>query len=234
MSASLEAVPAYIIHSYPYKNSSLMLVCLTPFGRMSVAAKSARGMKSKFKGQLQLFVPLVMNLKEGRDIYFLNHAELADCPWMLSSESMLCAFYMNELLWHLMKGGQESLGIYQDYHQSLKNLSENLVPNQVILRQFEKKLLDHLGYGVSWTHEAVTQLPIVPSRCYDFKSQQGFVDYSLSSGFKGESILAMHNDAISSEHLHDLKQIMRLQLSFYLEGKKIISRQYAMTKPRSE
>lgn len=227
MPASLESVSAYIIHSYPYKNTSLMLVCLTPYGRITVAAKSARGTKSKFKGQLQPFVPLIINIKEGRDIYFLNHAELADCPWMFSSQSMLCAFYMNELLWHLIKVGHDSVNIYNDYHQALKCLSEAQVPTQAILRQFEKKLLDHLGYGVSWTQEAITQAPILSGRHYDFKSQLGFVDYSLSSGFSGDSILAMHNDTISSEHFLDLKRIMRLQLSFYLEGKKIMSRHYA-------
>ncbi len=52
---ALEA--AYVLHTRPYQESSLLVELLTPQGRISVIAKGAKRPKSSYRGILQPFIP---------------------------------------------------------------------------------------------------------------------------------------------------------------------------------
>lgn len=219
-------VAVYVIHARPYRNSSLMLTCLTEtHGRVVVAARSARGPKSRFRGQLQSFIPLLMQWREGRDIFFLNHLELRFPPPPLHGRSLLCAFYVNELLWHLILPSSPNPDLFFRYEQVILDLSLRQDYDRV-LRLYEKQLLVDLGYGISWTHVAGENEPINPDEYYCFEFQRGFVRQigRRGHGYLGQTLLAMANNDLKEQDLMPLKHLMRRQIAFYLGDKVIHSR----------
>ena len=53
------AQPAFVLHSYPYKETSLIVELLTrDFGRVALIAKGAKRPHSQLRGVLQTFQPL--------------------------------------------------------------------------------------------------------------------------------------------------------------------------------
>ena len=223
-----DPIPAYVIHSRPYRNSSLMLTCLTQsYGRVVVAARSARGPKSRFRGQLQSFIPLLMQWREGRDIYSLSHLELRREPQLLFGSALLCAFYVNELLWHLTLAGSASDELFFHYEKVLSDLSTR-TDYERVLRLYEKQLLIDLGYGISWTHTAPHHEPIMPDQLYTFECQFGFSKLEKPSGrcYLGRSLLAMASNEIKDCDLLAMKHLMRRQIAFYLGNKAIHTRDF--------
>ena len=52
--------PVYVLHTYPFKETSLVVELLTrDFGRVAAVAKGARRPRSAMRGMLQSFQPLV-------------------------------------------------------------------------------------------------------------------------------------------------------------------------------
>ncbi|WP_171910141.1 DNA repair protein RecO, partial [Rickettsiella grylli] len=70
---------AYILHTRPYRDTSLLIDAFTAqHGRISLIAKGARGIrgkKSRFKGTLQAFVPLLLSWRGKTDLLSLINAE---------------------------------------------------------------------------------------------------------------------------------------------------------------
>ncbi len=222
----VSSVHAYILHARPYRETSLMLDCLTKeCGRISVAARNARGNSSRFRGACQLFSPLLFNLRGIKSPYNLMQLEICDSPYRLVGDALLCGFYVNELFCKLINAEEDSELVFNLYEETLLQLHQpqNI---EIVLRIFEKKLLSVLGYELSWTHTADDNMPIDPDRHYNFYLQQGFIlaskldDYA----YPGSSLLAMHQENITDIDAVYLKKIMRQRINFYLDGIPINSR----------
>ena len=55
-----EAQPVYVLHTYPFKETSLVVELFThDFGRVAAMAKGARRPRSAMRGMLQSFQPLL-------------------------------------------------------------------------------------------------------------------------------------------------------------------------------
>ena len=90
--------PLFILHSRPYSNTSLILDCLTMnYGRISLMARSARGPKSRYKGMLQLFSPLLASWTGSRELKNLGIVERQGPICRLEGRCLVCGFYLNEL-----------------------------------------------------------------------------------------------------------------------------------------
>ncbi|MCJ7816149.1 MAG: recombination protein O N-terminal domain-containing protein, partial [Xanthomonadales bacterium] len=54
--------PSYVLHSRPYQESSLLIEALSrSHGRVGLVARGARGTRSRWKGILQPFRPLLLS-----------------------------------------------------------------------------------------------------------------------------------------------------------------------------
>lgn len=139
--------PAFILHRRPYRNTSLILDLFTKYhGRLSVVARSARGLKSRYRGVLQLFTPLLVSFSGKTELKSLGQVELTDTTYALEGQALLCAFYLNELLQRLLLQEDPYPDLFEDYQLNLMIL-EKKQKIQANLRYFEKRLLDQLGYG---------------------------------------------------------------------------------------
>jgi len=221
---------AFVLHSIPYRNTSLIVDLLTrQFGRVSVVARSSRGPKSRYKGQLQAFVPLLVSYSGRHELKNLNQIELYSKPYDLLGNHMMCGFYLNELLVRLLHKEEACPQLFALYQQTLLELERGKHLERV-LRIFEKRLLSQLGYGLALNTDASSGQAIESERSYRFVFERGFLEIDAdifeSSVFSGSSLLALHNEALSNTaELHDAKRLMRLALSYYLGSKPLKSRE---------
>jgi DNA repair protein RecO (recombination protein O) len=213
--------PVFVLHQRPYQNSSLLVECFSQhYGRQSVIARSARGPRSRFRGYLQAFLPLLASWSGRAELMNLNQLELAGAPYHLDGQALLCAFYLNELLLRLLAREDSYPGIFQDYQIALQGLEQSAnLP--AVLRRFEKRLLEHLGYGLSFQVEA--------DKYYQWLPEQGFMSCEHGQGerlFLGRSLLAVQAENWDNpEDLSVAKRLLRLALSWHLGNKPLKSRE---------
>lgn len=230
MSQRLTLQPVFVLHSRPYSNTSLIVELLTQaHGRLPLLARSARGMKSRYKGKLQPFSPLLASWSGRGELMSLGNLELNGSPFRLEGQALLCGFYLNELLMRLLHRDDPHPDIFESYAKALSNLENpEMIPQS--LRQFEKQLLDQLGYGLSFNADAESRKSIEPAAFYQFYPDRGFVQYhgNLENPliFQGKNLLAIANDEWGDEVvLKQAKKIMRLAISRHLGDRPLKSRE---------
>jgi DNA repair protein RecO (recombination protein O) len=226
--------PAYILHTRPYRDSSLLIEAFTlAQGRISLVAKAGRGLshrKSRFKGLLQAFIPLLLSWRGKTELLNLSGAEpqgLFSPP--LTGKLLICGLYLNELLMRLLFRYDPHPLLFQAYQHTLATLANHHHPN-LALRLFEKTLLAELGYALHLNQESQTQQAVIADQRYQFIPSQGIVvcfnALPKASIFSGSSLLAIHHEQWTSPHqLSDAKRLFRLALAHLLEGKRIRSRE---------
>ncbi len=231
----IELHSAYVLHSRPYQETSLLVELFTQgHGRLAVVAKGARRPKSPTRGILQPFVPLLVSCMGRGELLTLKGADLAGGHRQLFGRRMISAFYLNELLMRLLHRFDPYQSLFNFYHDTLSAL-ETAVDEQICLRIFEKNLLKALGYDLQLTTDVDNGKPIDKDNYYAFDPQHGPTEVPppkrqqgvLKSPdiFKGRSLLALAETQWEDEASKlDAKRIMRKALSLYLGDKPLESR----------
>ncbi len=222
--------PAFVLHSRPYSNTSLVVELLTRrHGRIAALARSARGLKSRYKGKLQAFSPMLISWSGRYELVNLGQVELSSKPYLLEGKHLLSAFYLNELLLRLLQKNDAHIELFDRYEKTLHQLEQGACL-QTVLRLFEKNLLIELGYALPLHYEAQTREPINADAHYQFIPERGFLYVQQetvdSTIFSGRSLLALQQEALDSEDiLKDVKRLMRTVLNLYLGAKPIKCRE---------
>src|SRR5690606_39087915 len=223
--------PVFVLHTYPFKETSLVVELFSrDFGRVAAVAKGARRPRSAMRGMLQSFQPLAAAWSGKNELRTLHSLEWGEGLLLLQGQALMCGFYMNELLLRLLprEDGHESLFDY--YAQTLRLLSQSR-NNAIILRRFELKMLQEMGYAVPLlldehgTEVDAGQLYYyIPERgaCRVQHNETGQNGVQLS----GKSLLDMSQDDYSTlQTQQQSKQLMRLLLGHYLGEKPLHTRQ---------
>ncbi len=223
MSNRVDLEPAFVLHTRPYRNSSLIVELFTMrYGRVGVMARSARGPRSRYRGILQPFSPLLVSWTGRSNLKNLGNVELCGLSYQLDGTALLCGFYLNELLMRLVKHDDPYLKLYERYQTTL-NALESGHQVQVQLRYFEKNLLSELGYGIPLLHDVTSGCEISAAGFYRYVPERGFVQCGQGDQalvFPGSLLLALYHETLV-EHgdLNLVKQLMRLVLSRYIGEK---------------
>ncbi|OGT67201.1 MAG: DNA repair protein RecO [Gammaproteobacteria bacterium RIFCSPHIGHO2_12_FULL_45_9] len=222
-------IPTFILHRYPYRNTSWILECLTATeGRIRAVAQSARGTTSRFRGQLEPFTPFHMLFSGKSELKTLKQAELSDIPLSLNGEALWCGFYLNELLLKLLPPEDPHPHLFTHYANTLLMLTNTPI-REIPLRQFEKILLETLGYAPSFTHEANQGPAIAAHLHYQYWPERGFIQQAVSenaSAIPGEILLQIannqfHEPAHFALHKHILQSILRPHLNRPLQTQQV-------------
>ena len=222
--------PVYVLHRRPYRNTSLLVELFSKeHGRVSAVARSARGPKSRYRGNLQAFIPMQASWSGHGELKSLNALELEGGFYPLMGKTLVCGLYLNELLLRLLQRHDPYPRLYQLYEQTLKLLVK-ADAFEHSLRLFEKNLLCELGYGLLLHCEAKTGAPIQDQHHYRYQPELGFIrsveaetqDYL----FCGKSLLDLEREELENEQsLKDAKRLMRMALNLHLGDKPIASRE---------
>jgi DNA repair protein RecO (recombination protein O) len=219
MKRRAEHEPGYVLHTYPYKETSLIVEAFTRgFGRVALLARGARRPRSAMRGVLLSFHLLRLGWSRGAS----GQAELGNlisAEWSgelqpasppLRGRALMCGFYLNELVLRLLPRDDPHEALFDCYGAALSGLSHhnNLFS---MLRSFEKRLLAELGYAPLLEREAASGAPIDPSRRYVYEPDRGPMPLQNSSSelsVSGQTLLDLAADEYSRPETRDEARIL--------------------------
>lgn len=158
--------PAYILHSQPYSETSLLLDVFTRHhGRISVLAKGAKRPYTQWRAStFQTFQTLSIGYTGKSQVKTLLDLEWVGGIPMLQGAALMAGYYMNEWMRRALALDDAHPLLFDVYQHSLADLSLSTVAEHAAaLRGFELALLRELGYGVPLT---VKDDVIVPEARY--------------------------------------------------------------------
>lgn len=218
----MSCLPAFVLHTRPYKETSALLDLLTPEGRIRAVRRGAR---QRTGSLARPFVLLDIECKGKGELKTLSRLEVSGFPLWLTGSVLYSGLYLNELLVRLLPMEDACPDIFEHYRQSLSALAQGAAI-EPILRSFEWSLLNSMGYGFSLDHDQLGA-PILADRCYLFDPAAGFVlaQPEEVSGFWGVHLLALSAADWQAPHaLQVAKRLMRLALAPHLGKQPLLSR----------
>lgn len=220
---------AFILHRRPYRNTSVLLeVFSQERGRLGLVARGAAAPKSRLKGLLQPFAPLLLSWSGVGELAALIAAEEAGLPIALPPNRVLAGLYVNELLVRLLPRLDPLPGLFAAYEVLLAELVT--VPGEEPpLRRFEKRLLEELGYGLTLDCEAISGMPIVAEEHYRYVLDRGPLAVhrtELGVPISGQGLLALRDGIlVDPTVLSEVKQLTRAALAVQLHGRALKTRE---------
>lgn len=230
MSLRVESESAFVLHTRPYRNTSLLVDFLTEkYGRITAIARSARGLRSRYKNIFRPFSPLWVNWIGRTELRNLNNVEIQRPTSPLTGEALYCGLYINELLFKLLLREEACPSLFLKYSSLIETLAKTSASNETALRYFEKHLLIAIGYGLSLQKEANNETLIQPDLFYTYIPKSGFVQaqkHISRTTFSGKCLIALEAEILQeTQLLKEAKKLMRIALQDALEHKRINARQ---------
>ena len=228
-----DAQPAFVLHGYPYRETSLVLEVFTRnFGRIALVARGARRPRSALRGVLLAFQPLLLSWAGKSELRTLHKAEWQGGLPQLKGIALLCGFYVNELMVKLLPRDDPHEQLYQIYYQTLHALS-NGGKHAATLRRFEKQLLKELGYALTLDHDVTCGDAIQPGHNYQYLIERGPVQSGGGNENRleltGQTLLDMARDDYSNPlTMQQSKALMRVLINHYLGNQSLNTRQLLM------
>lgn len=222
----VELEPSYVLHSHPWKESSLVIEAFTRgHGRVGLVARGARRAHSALRTRLLAFQPLALSWFGKGGLKTLHAAEWLGGALDLGGRALICGFYLNELLLKLLAPEDPHEALFGRYEQALRALADAVDP-QPVLRRFELALLSELGYAQTLDRTAEGEA-VRPSERYAYAFGQGVVRANGQGPVcSGKSLLDMAaGDYSDPRTLAESKQLMRTLINHYLGDKPLYTRQ---------
>ena len=178
---------AFVLHSYPYKETSLIVDAFTRHhGRVALVARGAKRPRSALRGVLLAFSPLtigwvqarsraatgaITSAQGGSDLRTLTRAEWTGGLRPLRGDALMAGFYLNELIQKLLARDDPHEAVFDTYHDALAALGED-GPAAPVLRHFEGVLLREAGYALRLVQTAGGET-VEPTALYRYVPEQG-------------------------------------------------------------
>ncbi|HQZ32536.1 MAG TPA: DNA repair protein RecO, partial [Arenimonas sp.] len=139
----IEAQPAFVLHTRPWRETSLIVEMLTrDHGRVAVIARGVQGAKRHpLRAALQPLQWLRVDFLPRGELGRLVQAEALDAAPMLQGETLMAAFYVNELLLRLLPRQDPAPALFERYAEVRQALAGS-DPLAWTLRRFERDLLE--------------------------------------------------------------------------------------------
>lgn len=214
---------AFILHSRPYKETSALMDVFTPEGRLRAVLRGARG---KLGSVARPFSMLEIELRGRTELKTISRIEPAGEFNFLQGHALFCAMYLNELLVRLLPLNDPQPLLFEHYQLTVQGLAHAL-PVEQLLRTFEWRLLEQLGYGFSFELDSAGQA-LQAQMLYRLVPESGFeaVTQFQPGVFLGADILAL--SAVNWQQkgvLYTAKRLMRQALAAQLGGRPLMSRE---------
>lgn len=227
----IDAQPAYILHSTPFRETSLIVEAFTrDYGRMALLARGARRPRSAMRGLLMGFQPLEIGWAGKGEVLTLMKVEWQGGQPLLIGPALFCGYYLNELLLHLLPREDAHQKLFECYGEMLQRLAghpEGKV-EEADLRRFEKALLQELGYGLTLEVEQSGR-PVEPEALYTYEIEHGPRRQEQARPsvqvYSGRSLLDLAAEDFSlARSRTEAKLLMRSLMAHYLGGVELETR----------
>ena len=223
--------PAVVLHRRAYRNTSLIVDCLTPgFGRITLVARGARARKRRTSAAIEPFMPMLIGWQGRGEVRTLVAAEATGGFPALYGVDLAAGLYVNELVLRMLSVGDPHPGVFAAYGAVLSCIVGNGRPLDGPLRRFERALLDDVGFGLVLDRDSEGR-PLDEQAQYAYLPAAGPVRSSPGSAhhgpcLAGASLIAFYNDDLyDGTVLKDCKRLTRWVLDHYLDGRPLRSRE---------
>lgn len=196
----VEFHPGWLLSRRPYRETSELLEVLTrEHGRVGLVARGSRGPKSRQRGVLAPFRPLLLSWLERGELGSLTAVESAGPDAQLEGERMFHGWYLNELLLRLLPRHDPHPPLYDDYAEALGALAGTALEAEAALRIFEKRLLEQLGYGLA------LDIDLAADARYDYTPDRGLRAKAGAEpgGISGASLIALRDETLQTRAERD-------------------------------
>ncbi|MGS0621666.1 DNA repair protein RecO [Ralstonia sp. VS2407] len=225
------AQPAFVLHSYPYRETSLIIDVFTPdYGRMALVAKGAKRPHSALRAVLQTFQPLSLSWSGRGDVRTLTRAEWVGGMLPLGGEGLLSGFYLNELLVKFVAREDGHPVLFAHYVETLNKLAHG-EPAAFTLRAFERVLLRETGFAAQ-LDRCIDGEPVQADAEYVYHPERGIrrtlqSDPSSWPVLRGQTLIDMERDDYASRPTtaQQSRSLMRFLLHYHLHGTPLSTRQ---------
>jgi DNA repair protein RecO (recombination protein O) len=228
MKRRAEHEPGFVLHAYPYKETSLIVEAFTRrFGRVGLLARGARRPRSMMRGVLLAFHPLRMTWSASAELGTLMSAEWGGGQACLSGIGLMCGFYINELLLRLMPRDDPHEALFDAYGAALARLAAG-ERQAAVLRGFERRMLAELGYAPVLDRDAANGSQIEAAKHYAYEAERGPVETRRKDGdavISGRTLLDMAADNYdNSRTREEARRLMRVLITERLGGQTLHTR----------
>lgn len=218
-----------MLHRRDFGNTSLIVEVFSgAYGRLPAIAKGAKRGRAPIAALLEPFRPLWLSWSGGGEVRTLVRSEPAGRAFELPGKALFCGFYINELLLRLLGRGDPHEGVFAFYHAALAELAGGTALDGV-LRQFELRLLQEIGYAVAIDREADDGPPIQAGGRYVYEPGSGLRaagEGSHALTVAGETLLRLAaREPLTAVQAREARELMRRLLAPHLGGRPLKSRE---------
>ena len=171
--------PAYVLHSYDWSESSLILETFTRHhGRTALVAKGAKRPSSGFRPVLLPLQPLHIAYAGDAEIRTLKGAEWVGGHVMPSGDALLAGYYINELLMRLLARDDPHPALFDAYAATVSWLATHAGQGeslQAVLRAFELILLREAGLLPALDVQTLSYQPLQAGANYALVPESGLL-----------------------------------------------------------
>ena len=248
---------AFVLHSYDWSESSLIVELFTrDGGRVAAAAKGAKRPTSQLRAVLMPFQLVAVQFArlrgDGGEVRTLRTAEWGGGEVAaLHGSDWVSGFYLNELLLRLLARDDPHPRLFDAYAATLRSLGHGEARSEAALRAFELLLLRETGVLPELGRTTLTQKPVVAGGRYVLRAGQGLVEAAgRETALAGEDCLALASalarwaaqppdpdalpalQAACACELPALKSLLRGELHYHLAGAPLRTRQLVLDTQR--
>ena len=217
-----------MLHRRDFGNTSLIVEVFAPaHGRLPALAKGARRGRGMVAAILQPFRPLWVSWSGRGEVRTLTRSEPAGRAFDLQGEALLCGFYLNELLVRLLGRGDPHADLFAFYHAALADLAAGR-DLESVLRQFELRLLEELGYAGAIDREADGRAVVAERRyvCLPDAGLRAASDAQSDVAVSGATLLLLAaGEPLTGQHAREARALMRRLLAPHLGDRPLKSRE---------
>ncbi len=192
MATSNRAEPAFLLHSTPYRETSLLVdLFIREQGRIAAIAKGAKRPASALRGVLHQFQPLLVSYTGRQELRTLTAAQWVGGLALPMGDALLCAFYLNELLIRLLPREDPHPVLFDGYAAALGELAsasdrepDSGSQRELALRRFEWLLLRETGYAPDLEQDTAGRA-VAQATGYRWQPGGGFIAIAAAGGAQG-------------------------------------------------
>lgn len=226
--------PAFVLHSTPYRETSLVAQLLTrSHGRVAAVAKGAKRPNSPLRQVLTTLQPLRISYSGRGEVKTLTGASWVGGQSPLRGGALLSGFYLNELMLRLLAREDPHESLFDGYAETLARLGAG-EPAERALRRFERLLLRETGSGMQ-LDICVDGTPVEPQRRYVCIPEYGVrlarigsdsTELGESGSVHGSTLIDLEAGRFDDAGtLAEAKPLLRSLLNHALAGRPIATRQ---------
>lgn len=226
--------PAFALHRRAYRETSAIVDLLTlDFGRVGGVLRGVRGAARRAR-PVHPFCELTVSWRGRGQLVNILGCELV-ASRQLSGERLFCGLYVNELLVKTLGPEEPVPALFQHYRDVLSALQAEGATADVegALRNFERRLLDELGYGLTFDVDVHSGRPIAEAKCYEVVPGEGFAEANQARSqherapwsVRGRQITAMANGDYRAADVRQVaKRVFREALQQRLGPRRLAAR----------